>query len=71
MSALRQTVNVVFDCGHWATLLREEYGDGSAWCIPCDEFQTYARCSVCGSLDCECIYGPHVGLISDQQACES
>lgn len=44
---------VSFECGHIAHIFGEEYGDGSAWCQTCGEFQVYDRCAVCRSLDCE------------------
>jgi hypothetical protein len=38
----RTSYRVEFEpCGHKAWILAEEYGDGSAWCQQCDEFQTY------------------------------
>jgi len=48
-----------FDCGHEdAGVPRYAYGDGSAWCEACGEFQVYARCAECASLDCQCPSGP-------------
>lgn len=44
---------VAFECGHTAVIAADEYGDGSAWCIDCDDFKVYERCSECQSLDCE------------------
>lgn len=32
---------VAFDCGHMATIWKYEFGDGSAWCQACGEFQCY------------------------------
>ena len=32
---------VEFECGHTARLLPDEYGDGSAWCIECEQFKCY------------------------------
>lgn len=49
---------VQFECGHRAEIAREEYGDGSAWCIACDDFQVYKRCLTCHSLDCQSKDGP-------------
>lgn len=52
------TVTVQFDCGHRNQIGRGEYGDGSAWCLSCKEFQVYARCLTCHELDCQALDGP-------------
>ena len=51
-------VTVQFECGHRTVIGREEYGDGSAWCLACKGFKVYERCLTCHSLDCQAKDGP-------------
>jgi primosomal protein N' len=44
---------LMFDCGHFDSVLDDEYGDGSAWCQQCGGYAVYDRCRECGSLECE------------------
>lgn len=44
---------VAFECGHNAYIWPDECGDGSAWCQTCGAFRCYARCEICGDIDCD------------------
>lgn len=32
---------VYFECGHTTWILPDEHGDGSAYCLDCEDFKTY------------------------------